>query len=252
MILFFDSFKEKTKVIPSSICSINFTSNWDGTVKTVLLTHRNFTSGIAALKNTELKFNKDDVYLSYLPMNTVYEQLNLIAAIYFGMSIYFGSEDVVKIKEDIMEVNPTILAAVPRFYERVYQSSFKKLKNRGGCHGFIADRAIKKKERNLQENKYKDIVADTLLFKDVRKSFGNRIRLLVSGSAKLSKNIADYIRVNASCPLVEGYGCTQTCSVTFMKLMSDHSQDSIGGPLMNCEFKLKDLPESAAQETKKC
>jgi long-chain acyl-CoA synthetase len=230
---------------------MTFTRGWDGNIKPVLLTHRNFTSGIAALHNTDLGFNKDDVYLSYMPMCSAYERLNVFAATYFGMSIFFGSEDVIKLKEDILEINPTVFAAVPRFYERIYQVS-KKSKNQGGCRGFLTSKAIKLKKHNLKENKYKDTIADNLLFRDVARLFGKRIRLLISGSAKLNKKIANYIRVAASCPLVEGYGCTQTCSVTFMKLVRDHRDDHIGGPLSNCEYKLKDLPESAAQEKKRC
>ena len=90
-----------------------------------MLSHRNFIACLAHTKDrekseSELKGDKNNVHLSYLPMPHIFERFIVLMCIYQGCKIYFYSGDILKLKDDLAEVRPTIFPSVPRLFIRFH------------------------------------------------------------------------------------------------------------------------------------
>jgi len=84
---------------------------------------------------------------------------------------------------------------------------------------------------------------DKLVFSKVKDAFGGRIRLMVSGSAPLSKENFEFMEILMSAPMYEGYGQTENTAAAFMRWLADKSSGNVGGVISNMEFRLNDIPE---------
>lgn len=85
---------------------------------------------------------------------------------------------------------------------------------------------------------------DDLVFKNFRLAFGGSLRLLISGSAPIAKDTLDFFRIVLSCPVLEGYGQTEGSALEFCQYHIDtNSSGHVGGPMINVEFKIRDVPE---------
>ena len=84
---------------------------------------------------------------------------------------------------------------------------------------------------------------DSIVFKKVKALVGGRVRLMLTGSAPISADVLDFLKIAFCCPIVEGYGLTETSAGSFVSLMHDPLSGHCGGPQSNVKIKLKDIPE---------
>jgi long-chain acyl-CoA synthetase len=118
-----------------------------------MLSHENFVSTIACLKlNTEIPIGAEDVHLSYLPLPHVFERLLVTAMLANGGSIAFYSGDVLKLKDDISVVKPTIFASVPRLYNKFYDGIKGNMAKVTGVKKYLVDTAVSTKLANLEKD----------------------------------------------------------------------------------------------------
>lgn len=88
-----------------------------------MLAHKNFVAMLGGMDvRPEIKFVPEDVYLSYLPLPHVMDRIMCFSAIKAGASIWFFGGDVLKLKDDIADVRPTIFPSVPRLYNKFYDA----------------------------------------------------------------------------------------------------------------------------------
>lgn len=121
-----------------------------------------------------------------------------------------------------------------------------------GLKGKLLGAAVKSKMSNLKsKNEYKHGLYDGFIFKEMRKALGGRVKICVSGSAPIAADVADFLKICFSCPLLEGYGSTETCSGIFCQHPKDAVAGHVGGPLATCEFKLVDVPDMKYTSTDK-
>ncbi|CAD8073793.1 unnamed protein product [Paramecium sonneborni] len=232
-----------TQVLPASIFTLCYTSGTTGNPKGAMLSHDNLISAIASTQQTDAGINSNDVHISYLPLPHVMERLIILTMLFTGASIGFYRGDPNLLKEDIQKLRPTIFASVPRLYNKFYDGIKAKINEVTGFKKSFAERAIRVKLENLRSDaKYTSGLYDKA-FQGVRDLFGGRCRLMVTGSAPIQQEVIDFLKIAACCPILEGYGQTESTALSFSTAAWDPKSAHLGGPAANTEFKLVDVPD---------
>lgn len=186
----------------------------------------------------------DDVYLSYLPMAHVMEKAIICACLTSGLVICLFSGDVGKLKDDLTIFRPTLFVSVPRLYSRFYDGNLANVNKAGRMQQFMFNRAIGYKKFHLQQTvSYNSNVYDKLVFNKLKDMMGGRVRLMVSGSAPISPEVLDFLKICFCAPLLEGYGQTEGSCLEFVTREDDPMSGHVGGPGACNEFKLVDIPD---------
>jgi long-chain acyl-CoA synthetase len=143
-----------------------------------------------------MQMNSDDVYVSYLPLPHVFERLFCCTIIYFGASIGFYGGDVLKLKDDLQVLRPTIFASVPRLYQKFYDSIKKGIDDLTGLKGYLAKSAFQSKmDQNNIDNSVSHSLYDKIIFSKTKAALGGRVRLAATGGAPISGNVLQYLKV---------------------------------------------------------
>ena len=220
------------------IATIIYTSGTTGNPKGVIVTHAAFTAGtrygVAALAP-----KLEDRQLLFLPLAHSFAKLLEIVSVRVGCCTAFA-ESIDKLVDNLGEVRPTWMAGVPRIYEKVYSGFMAKAKAGGPVKwklvswalgvGIAASREIQAggKPTGLLALQYK--LADKLVFSKLRQRFGGRLRWFVSGSAPLSRELAEFFHA-AGLLILEGYGLTETNSLTSVNRADRYKFGTVGQPL---------------------
>lgn len=209
--------KHKDAVTPDDLATLIYTSGTTGRPKGVMLTHDNIVSDVLG-SAPRVPFERGTYKaLSFLPVCHIFERMILYLYQYYSVSIYFA-ESIEKISDNLKEVQPHVISAVPRLLEKVYDKIIAK--------GTALD-GIKKKlffwavELGLEYEPYgangwwyetKLNLARKLIFSKWKEGLGGNIELIVSGSAALQPRLAR-VFASAEIPVMEGYGLTETSPV---------------------------------------
>lgn len=233
-----------TDITPSTVYTFSYTSGTTGKPKGAMLTHGNFVSVVANGVNA-LDINANDVYLSYLPLAHVLEKIVMCVLLYSGSQIGFYNGDVQKLKEDLAILKPTIFVTVPRLLLRfhdVIKSGLAKLK---GCKQSLAIKAVATKLHNLKTNgTITHSLYDKLIFSKMKLALGGRVRWILVGSAPTSSEVLNFLKIAFCCNILEGYGQTEATGASFVtNILDNRSAGCVGGPCVNTEYKLFDVPE---------
>jgi len=205
---------------PDDLATIIYTSGTTGEPKGVMLTHRNMVSN--ALSSGEVfDLRPDDSALSFLPLSHVFERTVLYIYMSFGVQINFA-RGVETVAEDIKEVRPTVVTAVPRLFEKIYATINKRAAEQSPMKQKIFHRAVEvgrevaalrdKGERVPIRLALELKALDRLVFTKWRAAIGGRLRFFVSGGAALPPELA-YIFAGAGIMILQGYGLTETSPV---------------------------------------
>lgn len=205
---------------PHDVATIIYTSGTTGEPKGVMLSHHNLISNV--LRTGEVfDLHDDDVALSFLPLSHVFERTVLYIYMGFGVHVCFA-RSAESVAEDIKEVRPTIVTAVPRLFEKIYATINKRAAEATPFKQKIFHRAIEVgREFAVLKDQGKRIpiglalehkLMDRLIFSKWREAVGGRIRFFVAGGAALPPELA-YIFLAAGMPILQGYGLTETSPV---------------------------------------
>ncbi len=209
-----------------------------------MISHLNFVSLVSSLEYSDVKIAEDEVYLSYLPLAHVFERIVITLCLYKAVKIGLYSGDVQKLKYDLEDLKPTAFASVPRLYNRFYEMIQNEIKKLHGFQRSLVDKAIASKLYYLRTGAYyTHKIYDTLVFNKMKQAFGGKVHLMVTGSAPISRDVIDFLKICCSCPILEGYGQTESTGASFLTAMNDPMSGHVGGPLANTEFKLVDVKE---------
>lgn len=228
----------------NSLYVISYTSGTTGNPKGAMMTHGNFLSVICAILYA-LDFRPDDVYLSYLPLAHVFERLMVMGLMYSGCAIGYFNGDPLKLKDDFVACKPTIIATVPRVLNRFFDVFKANIAALTGCKGWLVNKAVNSKMGGLKDsNTVTSCCYDKLVFKKMKAALGGRLRWMVIGSAPTSKEVLDFMKIALCIPIQEGYGQTESTGASFVMRSFDHNGSGcVGGPTVNTEFKIEDIPE---------
>ena len=219
--------ERKNNVTSEDLATIIYTSGTTGKPKGVMLSHGNIVSNILeSTKNVPLEPIKS-MALSFLPVCHIFERMILYLYQYCGVQIYFA-ESIEKMSDNLKEIRPHIMTAVPRLYEKVYDKIFSRGEELSGIKQKLFYWAIQialvyepyGANGWWYEQKLK--IARKLILSKIKDSLGGRLDLMVSGSAALQPRLTRFFAA-AEMPIMEGYGLTETSPV-----ISVNSQDNFG------------------------
>jgi long-chain acyl-CoA synthetase len=238
----FDAYLKAIK--PDDLATIIYTSGTTGDPKGVMLTHSNFMTNVLAITDG-LPISSSDIALSVLPLSHIFERTGYYIFCYNGVSVYYtASFD--QVGENLREVRPTIMTAVPRLFEKVYHRILKKGLSRKGLARRVFVRSLDIGQRFAEvKDKGGRIwptlalqhkIADRLVFSKWREGVGGRLRYFVSGGAPLSPALS-YAFLAAGIPILQGYGATETCIVSANRPESNQI-GSVGLPFEGIEVSI--------------
>jgi long-chain acyl-CoA synthetase len=227
-------FRDKAREVrPDHLATIIYTSGTTGEPKGVMLSHRNLVSNMIA-GHAIVPVNQDDVSLSFLPLSHSFERLVSYVYLANGVTIVFA-ESMETVGKDLPVVKPTVITGVPRVYEK-FQS---RILERGSAlpqpRRALFNWGVKVARaggRGLQAK-----LADRLVFSKIRESIGGRLRCLVSGSAPLSLDTAQFF-AGIGLPITEGYGLTETSPVVTANPMNAPRLGTVGRPIPGVEVRI--------------
>jgi len=222
---------------PDDLATIIYTSGTTGTSKGAMLTHGNMTSNICcSLEGFEMR--PDDVSISFLPLSHVTARHVDFALLYRGVTLAYCSF-ITQLPQALLEVQPTIIVAVPRVYEKIHSQVEQETKafpkNEVYRWALSVGRAAKPEilsgktpiSRRWQ-------LANKLVFSKVRAGLGGRARIFISGGAPLGRELADWY-ATIGIRIHEGYGLTETSPVIAVNTPGAHKLGTVGKPLSNVE-----------------
>lgn len=209
-----------------------YTSGTTGNPKGVILSHGNLCSNINAI-HAIFPFEASDRSLSFLPWAHSFGQTcELHAMLSMGCSL--GINDAVEnLVANLAEVQPTILFAVPRIFNRIYDGVNKQMTEKPGFIQSLFKNAVKnrtKKGRGEDVGVWSGMgisIADSIIFSKIRQKFGGRLKYAVSGSAALSKEVAEFIDA-LGIEVYEGYGLTETSPIATANFPGNRKIGSVG------------------------
>ncbi|MCI0337847.1 MAG: long-chain fatty acid--CoA ligase [Acidobacteria bacterium] len=236
------------------LATIIYTSGTTGEPKGVMLTHHNLVSN--ALRSGEVfDLHDNDVALSFLPLSHVFERTVLYIYMWFGVKICFARA-VETVAEDIKEVRPTVVTAVPRLFERIYATINKRAAEASPFKQKIFHRAIEAgREVAVLRDKGRRVpiglalehkLMDRLVFTKWREAVGGRIRFFVAGGAALPPELG-YIFLGAGLPILQGYGLTETSPVVSFNRPEANRIGSIGQTIPGVKVRVAEDGELLVQ-----
>ncbi|KAJ1964490.1 medium-chain fatty acid-CoA ligase faa2, partial [Dipsacomyces acuminosporus] len=185
----------------------------------------------------------NDTHLSILPLAHCLERALHIVLTALGCRIGFNQGNIRKILDDITELKPSILVGVPRIFNRIHDQVWSQVKARGGFASTLFNHAFSTKKENLKSGTNKHWLWDRLVFKTVRQKFGGNLRIIISGSAPISTDVLDFLRIAFSTAVFEGYGLTETAGPCGITVPTDMRAGNVGCTLGTCVYKLASVPE---------
>lgn len=229
---------------PDDLATIIYTSGTTGEPKGVMLTHANFVSNVLAITGG-LPISASDIALSVLPLSHIFERTGFYIFCYNGVSVYYtASFD--QVAENLREVRPTVMTAVPRLFEKVYHRIVKKGLSQKGWKRKVFVRSLEVGQRYAEAKDKGKLVgpalalqqkmANKLVFSKWREGVGGRLRYFVSGGAPLSP-VLSYAFLAAGIPILQGYGATETCIVSANR-PENNQVGSVGVPFDGIEVSI--------------
>ena len=243
-----DKFRESAMgITPDEVASIIYTSGTTGGPKGAVITHRALA---AMLFNVQTsvgdQFTSEDRNLTFLPLAHVLGRADSLLHFVLGWETIFA-EGIDHLLDNIALVRPTVILAVPRVYEKIYQGILQHLKEVDYLRQRVFQWALAvsnhyydKLDRDLTPSTWEigqKNLAYYLVFSTVRQRFGGRLRYCVSGGAPLNIEVTKLLR-NLHMPILEGYGLTETMGPCFLSPIYKQIAGMVGVPLGDVQIKI--------------
>jgi long-chain acyl-CoA synthetase len=243
-----------SKVKPDDLLTIIYTSGTTGNPKGVMLSHSNLVSNIIASADA-IPITSDDVFLSFLPLCHSFERMaGYYTAMACGATIAYA-ESAETVRDNLMEIHPTIVTTVPRLFERIQSRLQKQIDSSSAAKQKIFYWAVntgrqyvaaKKKGAVNPVLKAQYAVAEMLVFQKMKDRTGGKIRFFISGGAALPRELGEFFEA-VGIAIIEGYGLTETSPVLSANRLDDYEFGTVGKPINGVSIKIGDDGEILAK-----
>jgi len=234
---------ENNKLKRTSPACIIYTSGTGGNPKGVILSHGGILNNlVGACEIMKPLFNSRPVFLTWLPLSHSYEHCVQFAQIAVGAKVFYA-EKIEKLLENISEAKPTIMTAVPRFYQNLYNKININLKKQTGFKAKLIDATLRLGKKKLLNQKMTfsekllNLIVETLVRKKIKKQFGGNLKAFVSGGGALDKEIGEFMN-SIGLPTLQGYGLTETSPVVSCNPIHKIKVDTVGPPFKGNQVKI--------------
>jgi long-chain acyl-CoA synthetase len=235
----------RSMVRPDDLLTLIYTSGTTGNPKGVMLTHANLCSNIISSADV-IPLGPQDTLLSFLPLSHSFERMaGYYTALACGSTIAYA-ESVETVRDNMLEVRPTVVTTVPRLFERIHSRVMKQVDNGPPLKKKIfrwalavgREYAASTKAGKLNPLlKAKHLVADRLVFSKLKERTGGRMRFFVSGGAALAREFGEFFEA-VGLVIIEGYGLTETSPVISANRVHEYRFGTVGKPIPGVEVKI--------------
>ena len=241
-------------VKPEDLLTIIYTSGTTGVPKGVMLTHNNLVSNVIASAQMIL-MGPTDTMLSFLPLSHTFERM---AGYYTGMACGVTiayAESVDTVRDNMLEVHPTIVTTVPRLFERIYSRVIKQVDAGSPLKKKIFYWGIDVGHRYASGARKGSIpiflrlqraVANALVYSKLRERTGGHMRFFVSGGAALGREFGEFFEA-VGLPIIEGYGLTESSPVISVNEVQRYKFGTVGHVIPGVEVRIAEDGEILAR-----
>ncbi len=234
---------ENSHLKRTSPACIIYTSGTGGNPKGVILSHGGILNNlVGACEIMKPLIDSRPVFLTWLPLSHSYEHCVQFAQIAVGAKVFYA-EKIEKLLENISEAKPTIMTAVPRFYQNLYNKININMKKQTGLKAKLIAATIRLgKKRLLNEKmtffeKLTNSLLEILVRKKIKKQFGGNLKAFVSGGGALDKEIGEFLN-SVGLPTLQGYGLTETSPVVSCNPIHKIKVETVGPPFKGNKVKI--------------
>ncbi len=228
----------------NNLACIIYTSGTTGNPKGVMLSHGGILSNCEGAQEIldSLVKNEKPVFLTWLPLSHSYEHTVQYVQILLGAKIYYA-ESLEKLLTNMSVARPTIMTAVPRFYQNLFskislnfskQKGFKKKLIESTI--YLGIKTLKKEELKLKE-KIINFLCEKLVRKKIKNQFGGKLKAFVSGGGALDQKIGEFLN-SIGLPTLQGYGLTETSPVVSCNIPGKIKIETVGPPFKTNQVKI--------------
>jgi long-chain acyl-CoA synthetase len=240
--------RRRAALTPETLATLIYTSGTTGKPKGVQLTHGNFLSECSNVVRgaSDLFMKPGGSTLLFLPVAHVFGRMVQIGSIRAGLHLAHCGDVLGRLTTDLASFKPTFVLAVPRIFEKVYNSAEAKADAAGKGAIFRKAAAIAIEYSRAQDEgkvplglKAKHALFDKLVFSKIRHALGGRVEAAISGGAPLGERLGHFFR-GAGVRVLEGYGLTETTAGATLNLTTAHRVGSVGRPIPGTTIKIAD------------
>jgi len=243
-----NDFSEKDKIQNldlkrSSAACIIYTSGTGGNPKGVILSHGGILNNlVGACEIMKPLINSRPIFLTWLPLSHSYEHCVQFAQIAVGAKVFYA-EKIEKLLENISQAKPTIMTAVPRFYQNLYNKININMKKQTGLKAKLISATIRLGKKKLLGEKMTffekllNSIVEILVRKKIKKQFGGNLKAFVSGGGALDKEIGEFLN-SIGLPTLQGYGLTETSPVVSCNPIHKIKVETVGPPFKGNKVKI--------------
>ncbi len=225
---------------------IIYTSGTSGNPKGVILSHGGILAnceGALELLNPLIQ-KKDPVFLTWLPLSHSYEHAVQFIQILLGAKVFYA-ESLEKLISNMSIAKPTIMTAVPRFYQNLFNKINSNFNKQLGFKKKLINKTLNLGKKVLRGEQLKtnekivNFLCKILVRKKIQKQFGGNLQAFVSGGGALDKDVGEFLNA-VGLPTLQGYGLTETSPVVSCNLPGNIKIETVGPPFKTNEVKIAD------------
>lgn len=243
----FSTEREIAELSDDDLATILYTSGTTGTPKGVMLSHGCFKDVISAHNHF---FGFENLYtmksLAFLPLSHIFERAWTLYVLSQGGEVAI-LEDPKNILNTLKQVSPNAMCAVPRFYEKVYQTLVKKIESASPTKQKLFKKALEVGAKVADKKRTGSVIPfglnlqfkffDKLVFRKIKNELGGNLEFLPCGGAMLKKEISEFFAA-IGLPVIVGYGLTETTATVTALPTKNYVYGSVGIPLPGVEIKI--------------
>ncbi len=226
------------------LACIIYTSGTTGNPKGVMLSHGGILSNIEGAQEIlePLVKNDESVFLTWLPLSHSYEHTVQYVQISLGAKVFYA-ESLEKLLPNMSIAKPTIMTAVPRFYQNLYSKIFLNFSKQKGFKKKLIENTILlgtktlNKERLNFKEKIINFLCEILVRRKIKNQFGGKLKAFVSGGGALDQKIGEFLN-SIGLPTLQGYGLTETSPVVSCNVPGKIKIETVGPPFKTNEVRI--------------